>query len=690
MNPVAIFDLISFLAALTSLIILFAFWKRVLPPVAKFFLVGFFVLIGFHGLSNTLEWSGITTILDPFEDYLEMLEPLFLGFFLYVFLRETADQALRESESKYRTLYSSMNEGLAFHEIIYDKSGEPIDYRILDVNPAYETILGIKKEEAMGAKATELYGIHEAPYLKIYSNVSSTGESTSFETFFEPMARYFKISVFSAGEGKFATFFKDITERKRAEEEIKQKTEDIALINSLNSAINRGESVQEIINLLSNETKRIFSSLGATIYFLSKDKDYLVLQNLALPQAVLKRIERIIGAKIPEVKIRLKNEKLYSQVICSKKPRLFNDRESIERLMADCTENNMLKKIVPKVHKLLGIRSVAAIPLVSEDDVLGLMDISRKEPFAESDLQRLQIISEQATTIFKRKSAEEELTKYHEHLEEMVKERTAELEKSQRDLINIVEDLNKATDKLKDANEQLQDLDRLKSMFIASMSHELRTPLNSIIGFTTIILQDMVGEITEEQRKQLIMVKNSANHLLSLINDIIDISKIEADKLELNIKKLDVPTLVKEVKDSFSVATEEKGLKISLTLPKKLAVESDERRVKQVLVNLINNAIKFTNEGKIEIKVAKKDKEVEISVEDTGIGIKENDIGKLFKAFSQIFVEGQPRQEGTGLGLYLSKKIIALLGGGIKAESKFGKGSAFTFMLPLSYREVKK
>ena len=263
-----------------------------------------------------------------------------------------------------------------------------------------------------------------------------------------------------------------------------------------------------------------------------------------------------------------------------------------------------------------------------------------------------------------RKKVEEELRKYRDYLEK----KGAELEQ---------------------ANIRLQELDRLKSMFIASMSHELRTPLNSIIGFTGIILQGISGEITKEQRKELTVVKNSAHHLLALINDVIDVSKIEAGKVELLIEEFNLTDLMQEVNDSFKVAVDEKGLKLSLETPEELIIKSDERRTKQVIMNFVSNAVKFTDRGEIAIKVAKKDGRVEVSVADTGIGIKKENIEKLFRQFSRIYVEGRPIIEGTGLGLYLSKKIANLLGGQLKAESEFGKGSVFIFTLPLKYMEEK-
>ena len=266
------------------------------------------------------------------------------------------------------------------------------------------------------------------------------------------------------------------------------------------------------------------------------------------------------------------------------------------------------------------------------------------------------------------KAKSDELKQSHDVLETRVQERTKELA---------------------EANDQLKELDRLKSMFIATMSHELRTPLNSIIGFTGIILQGMSGEVTEEQKKQLTMVKNSGSHLLALIDDIIDASKIEAGKVELAIEEFNLSTLVREVKDSSSVRATEKGLETFLEMPEVLTIESDQRRAKQVIVNLVNNAVKFTHKGEIRIKVAEKDGMAEVSIADTGIGIKKEEMGKLFKAFSRILTEGIPKEEGTGIGLHLSRKITELLGGEISAESEFGKGSRFKLTLPLKYKGAK-
>jgi signal transduction histidine kinase len=234
-------------------------------------------------------------------------------------------------------------------------------------------------------------------------------------------------------------------------------------------------------------------------------------------------------------------------------------------------------------------------------------------------------------------------------------------------------------------------MDHLKSVFLASMSHELRTPLNSIIGFTGIILQGMAGEINEEQRKQLTMAKNSASHLLSLINDVLDISKIEAGKVELSPEEFSLDDLVREVVESLSPTASEKGLELLTEAPDGITLFSDKRRMKQVLMNLVSNAVKFTDQGSVKIAArVPGDGNLEVRVIDTGVGIKQEDMGKLFQPFQQVGVLLTKKQEGTRLGLYLTRKLVTILRGDISAKSQYGKGSVFTVTVPLKYEEEQR
>jgi len=223
--------------------------------------------------------------------------------------------------------------------------------------------------------------------------------------------------------------------------------------------------------------------------------------------------------------------------------------------------------------------------------------------------------------------------------------------------------------------------------FLASMSHELRTPLTSIIGFTNMLLKSRTGDINEEQENQLKIILNSANHLHELINDILDITKIEVKKLEIRKDSFDLVEELIKLKESFNIAISEKGLEIFIDSPETLTIYSDKKRINQILLNLIGNAIKFTDKGKISIKVKRKNELVKISVKDTGPGIREEDLKYLFKPFSQIIESGKIK-EGSGLGLHLSKKLANLLGGDISVKSKFGKGTTFKLTLELKEEEI--
>jgi PAS domain S-box-containing protein len=253
--------------------------------------------------------------------------------------------------------------------------------------------------------------------------------------------------------------------------------------------------------------------------------------------------------------------------------------------------------------------------------------------------------------------------------EEVLEEKTLELEKS---------------------NIRLQELDQLKSIFLASMSHELRTPLNSIIGFTSLIIDGMVGEINEEQRKQLTIVKSSSNHLLSMINDILDIAKIEAGKVELSLEEFGLENEITEVIELFSPIADLKGIEILRDTTEGITLFSDKRRLKQVLINLISNAVKFTDRGSVKlIARVMGDDTLEVKVVDTGIGITAEDISKLFAPFQQVDSALTKKHEGTGLGLHLSKNLLKLLGGEISVKSEYGTGSEFTFNIPLHYKEER-
>ncbi len=267
-----------------------------------------------------------------------------------------------------------------------------------------------------------------------------------------------------------------------------------------------------------------------------------------------------------------------------------------------------------------------------------------------------------------RKKVEDELRGHRDNLEELITERTTELI---------------------EAKEQAEAADRVKSVFLATMSHELRTPLNSIIGFTGILQQGLSGPLNEEQKKQLGMVRASGNHLLNLINDVLDISKIEAGQLQVSIEPFDLRAVIESVTQSAKPLAEKKciGLEVAIA-PDVGTIASDLRRVEQILLNLISNGIKFTEEGSVYVGCSLQNQEVLVRVIDTGIGIKSEDMELLFKPFQQVQTGSERHFEGTGLGLSICRKLLNLLGGKIEVQSEWGKGSTFSFTLPVERRHT--
>jgi signal transduction histidine kinase len=223
-----------------------------------------------------------------------------------------------------------------------------------------------------------------------------------------------------------------------------------------------------------------------------------------------------------------------------------------------------------------------------------------------------------------------------------------------------------------------------KSEFLANMSHELRTPLNAIIGFSEVLSERMFGEVNEKQAEYLADIQQSGQHLLSLINDILDLSKIEAGRMELEPSDFDLPSAIEHSLTLVRERAHRRGIGLGHTVDEQLGmIHADERKLKQVLLNLLSNALKFTPEGgRIDVRAALRDGVAEVSVTDTGIGISPEDQEAVFEEFRQVGTASK-KVEGTGLGLAISKKFIELHGGKIWVTSQVGTGSTFAFTLPL-------
>ncbi len=261
-----------------------------------------------------------------------------------------------------------------------------------------------------------------------------------------------------------------------------------------------------------------------------------------------------------------------------------------------------------------------------------------------------------------RKATEEELEQHREHLEDLVEERTGELERANADLVRATE---------------------AKSQFLANMSHELRTPLNSIIGFTGIMLQGMAGTLNEEQAKQLGMVHRSGRYLLSLINDVLDLSRIEAGRIRVEIESFDMRDALSGVEQTLAPLAREKELGLAFEVPEgAVPVLSDRGKIQQILLNLGGNAIKFTQAGGVTFHTEARPDEVVVTVSDTGVGISPEEQAHIFDEFHQIARAAGDKTQGSGLGLTICRRLARVLGGDVTVSSAPGRGSTFTMSMP--------
>ncbi|MBN1303193.1 MAG: GAF domain-containing protein [Anaerolineales bacterium] len=422
----------------------------------------------------------------------------------------------------------------------------------------------------------------------------------------------------------------DISERKKAEEALQRQNEYLAgsaeVARLVTSTLDMDTLFSRTVNLVCEQ----FGFYHAAIFIID-DTGY---------NAVLKEATGEAGEKMKQDRhaLAVGSKSTIGTATSSGKPVIVNNTA-----LDPAHQTNPL---LPET------RAEAAFPLKVGDRLIGALDIQATdvEAFTEDDISVIQTMADQ---------------------------------------IAIAIENARSYDLAQQAIEEMRELDSIKSQFLANMSHELRTPLNSIIGFSRVILKGIDGPITELQQQDLNAIYNSGQHLLGLINDILDLSKIEAGKMELAFEEINLTDIINSVLSSATGLIKDKPIKLIRKLADGLPpVQADSMRVRQILLNLISNAAKFTEEGAITVETALKinslgQKEIMVSVTDTGPGISQEDQKKLFQAFSQVDSSPTRKTGGTGLGLAISHQLVQLHGGNIGTHSTVGKGSTFYFTLPI-------
>lgn len=645
-----------------------------------------------------------------------------------------ADQAPSQpaAEAYYRTLFDYAPDGILI------ANGE----RYLDVNPSMCRMLGFSRDEIIGMRASDIVAPREVnhigPALKELSNARDHHRRWQFKrkdgSLFEA-----EVTVTQLSDGNLLAMVRDVNERIRAETQAANERQfSDAMLESMPGILyfynSQGRFLRwnKNFEFVSGYTSAEISTMHPLDFFPREEKanvDSKISETFA------------VGDSSVEALFLSKDGELHPYFFTGRKVD-FNGEECLVGMGVDITglkqaerklseSEQKYRELVEHANSIiLRWNSVGKITFLNEfgqryfgytaDEIVGqhvIGTIVQPEDSAGRNLQTLmQQICENPTAF--EQNINQNVRRNGEQVwiawtNKLVFDATGNIVEilsigsditEQREAQETIKELNEnlehrvieRTEALNVALIRAEAADKLKSAFLATMSHELRTPLNSIIGFTGILLQGLAGALNLEQSKQMGMVRNSARHLLELINDVLDLSKIEAGQLEIKAETFDPRASIERVINLVRPLADSKELSLSQAVANDVGeIASDRRRFEQILINLLNNAIKFTDRGSVSLTAeiqpdisfsgSAKAPALCIRIVDTGMGIKPDDINVLFQAFQQVDTGLARQHEGTGLGLAICRRLVELMGGVISVRSTWSKGSEFTVILPLHF-----
>ncbi len=714
--------------------------------------------------------------------------------------REAAEQALRESREKYRRLFAEMMTGAALHEMVCDADGRVVDYITLEVNHAFESMLNVTSEQIVGVKASAVLPPAElAHWLEIFGLVALTGKSARYEMYSPLNRKYFEGSAYCPAPGQFAVTFADVTERKRAEDALRQRVTELELLYengvALRQLLSPREIGQKIIDLLAQKlawhhtTVRLYHPHGETLELLAFDQTGLedeaerraveerfktliarpgqglsgwavqhgqiirsgdlahdpryvetgpdLQSGLYVPMKVGERVigvisvedqrpaafseadERLTATLAAQAASALENARLFDEI----RQRL-TEMEALHTISAALraapSHAEMLPVIVHLSFNVLkaagaalvmresatgeaivvfgqgvwddrtGTRlppeggiggyvfasgrtylshdvehdsrlavadrwadlpGIAAAPLITQEQIVGALIVGRATDFSGEEGRLLAAIADIAANALQR-------AEVLKTLEQRVADRTRELAA---------------------ANERLQELDRLKSKFVSDVSHELRTPVTSLSLYVDLLEHGK----PEKHSYYVAQLRQQTDRLRTMINEILDLARLERDQHEVSLTPIDLNSIVEHVVATQQAASTAAGLQLTCEVAEQMPlVLAQPEQLSRAVTNVVANAVKYTRSGTVQVKTEITDGRVGISVTDTGIGIAPEDVPHLFERFYRGKQVAQSAIPGTGLGLAIVKEIVEAHGGTVEVESQLDVGSTFRLWLP--------
>jgi PAS domain S-box-containing protein len=560
-----------------------------------------------------------------------------LGFAIDNFANQAERQA---TELNYRTLFREMLDGFALHEIVCDAEGEPRDYRYLAVNPAFERLTGLKAEDIVGRTVLEVLPGTEKHWIETFGKVALSGKPAVFENYAAAIDKHFKVNAFRPAAGQFVSIFADITESKRAA---------LQLAESESRRIAEMSAALEVQRQSSRAALSLMEDAIAAQKRAEESEASLRKLSLAIEQSPESIAITKVDGTIEYVNDAFMQITGYSHdELIGKNPRVLQSGqtppETYAAMWAALTQGQPWKG---EFHN-------------RKKDGTEYIEFAIITPLRQPDGSISHYVAVK-DDITEKKRIGVELDQYRNHLEELVAQRTAELTA---------------------ARKQAEAATIAKSAFLANMSHEIRTPMNAIIGLTHLMQR---AGATPEQANRLTKIDNASRHLLSIINDILDLSKIEAGKLRLEDSDFNLSAVLDNVASIITSAAQEKGLAVEIDRDSVPAwLRGDAVRLRQALLNFAGNAVKFTDQGRVMLSALLLEDDgndllVRFTVADTGIGITPEAMQRLFQAFEQVDTSTARKYGGTGLGLAITKKLAQMMGGEVGLDSTLGVGSTFWF-----------